>query len=50
MTYTPPYDLKGPETDVTALCDRYITVTPLTGVGELPGDSAATHLSAAFTN
>jgi 5'-nucleotidase len=28
-TYTPPYDLKGPETDVSALSERYITVSPL---------------------
>jgi 5'-nucleotidase len=29
MTYTPPFDLQGPETDVTSLCEGYITVTPL---------------------
>jgi 5'-nucleotidase len=29
MTYTPPYHLDGPETDVTSLCEGYITVTPL---------------------
>ena len=29
MTYTPPFHLEGPETDVTSLCDGYITVTPL---------------------
>ena len=29
MTYDPPYNLDGPETDVTSLCEGYITVTPL---------------------
>ena len=29
MTYNPPFHLEGPETDVTGLCDGYITVTPL---------------------
>lgn len=29
MTYEPPYNLEGPETDVTALSDNYVTVTPL---------------------
>src|SRR5580658_4161630 len=29
MTYNPPFDLVGPETDVTSLCEGYITVTPL---------------------
>lgn len=29
MTYAPPYNIEGPETDVTALSDSYITVTPL---------------------
>ena len=29
MTYNPPYNLEGPETDVTSLCEGYITVTPL---------------------
>ncbi len=29
MTYNPPFHLDGPETDVTSLCDGYITVTPL---------------------
>jgi 5'-nucleotidase len=29
MTYQPPYHLEGPETDVTALSDNYVTVTPL---------------------
>ena len=29
MTYEPPFDLEGPETDVTALAQGYITVTPL---------------------
>ena len=29
MTYNPPYNLEGPETDVTALTENYITVTPL---------------------
>ena len=29
MTYNPPYQLEGPETDVTSLCEGYITVTPL---------------------
>jgi 5'-nucleotidase len=38
------------DTDEALLLAGYITVTPITGVGELPGDSAATHLSAAFTN
>lgn len=38
------------DTDEALLAAGYITVTPITGVGELPGDSAAAHLSAAFTN
>jgi 5'-nucleotidase len=29
MTYAPPYHLEGNETDVTSLCEGYITVTPL---------------------
>jgi 5'-nucleotidase len=29
MTYNPPYNVDGPETDVTSLCNGYITVTPL---------------------
>ncbi len=29
MTYSPPFHLEGPETDVTSLCDGYVTVTPL---------------------
>ncbi len=29
MTYSPPYHLEGPETDVTSLSEGYITVTPL---------------------
>ena len=29
MTYEPPFHLEGPETDVTSLCEGYITVTPL---------------------
>jgi 5'-nucleotidase len=29
MTYTPPFNLEGPVTDVTSLCENYITVTPL---------------------
>ena len=29
MTYDPPFHLEGPETDVTSLCEGYITVTPL---------------------
>lgn len=29
MTYAPPYELEGPETDVTGLIEGYITVTPL---------------------
>jgi 5'-nucleotidase len=29
MTYQPPFDLEGPETDVTALTENYVTVTPL---------------------
>jgi 5'-nucleotidase len=29
MTYAPPYHVEGPETDVTSLCEGYITVTPL---------------------
>lgn len=29
LTYNPPYHLEGPETDVTSLCEGYITVTPL---------------------
>lgn len=28
-TYSPPYDLEGPESDVTSLSQGYITVTPL---------------------
>src|SRR4029077_20521924 len=28
-TYNPPYNLQGPETDVTSLCEGYITVPPL---------------------
>lgn len=46
-TLPPPTE---PDTDESLLLAGYITVTPLTGVGELPGDSAATHLTAAFTN
>jgi 5'-nucleotidase len=38
------------DTDEALLLAGYITVTPITGVGELPGDSAATHLTKAFTN
>ncbi|NEA32962.1 5'/3'-nucleotidase SurE [Streptomyces sp. SID13031] len=37
-------------TDEVLLAAGYITVTPITGVGELPGGSAATHLTKAFTN
>ena len=29
MSYTPPFDLQGDETDVTSLAEGYITVTPL---------------------
>ena len=29
LTYNPPHNLRGPETDVTSLCEGYITVTPL---------------------
>ena len=29
MTYTPPRELPGPETDITALSEGYIAVTPL---------------------
>lgn len=29
MTYEPPFYLEGPETDVSSLCEGYITVTPL---------------------
>ena len=29
LTYNPPFHLEGPETDVTSLCEGYITVTPL---------------------
>jgi 5'-nucleotidase len=29
MTYSPPFQLEGPETDVTSLSEGYITVTPL---------------------
>ena len=29
MTYTPPYHLDGPVTDVTSLSEGYVTVTPL---------------------
>ncbi len=29
MTYSPPYDTEGEETDVTSLAEGYITVTPL---------------------
>jgi 5'-nucleotidase len=29
MTYDPPYHVEGLETDVTSLCEGYITVTPL---------------------
>ena len=29
MTYNPPYHLEGLETDVTRLCEGYITITPL---------------------
>jgi 5'-nucleotidase len=39
-----------PDTDEALLLAGYITVTPVTGVGELPGDSAAAYLSAAFAN
>jgi 5'-nucleotidase len=38
------------DTDEALLLAGYITVTPITGVGELPGDSAAAHLTKAFTN
>jgi 5'-nucleotidase len=43
----PPTDT---DTDEALLLAGYITVTPITGVGELPGDSAATHLTKAFSN
>jgi 5'-nucleotidase len=29
LTYNPPLNLRGPETDVSSLCEGYITVTPL---------------------
>ncbi|KAJ3049069.1 hypothetical protein HK102_012565, partial [Quaeritorhiza haematococci] len=29
MTYTPPLEVSGPETDVTGLAERYVTVPPL---------------------
>ncbi len=29
ITYAPPYHLEGPETDVSALAEGYVTVTPL---------------------
>jgi 5'-nucleotidase len=29
LTYNPPHSLRGPETDVSSLCEGYITVTPL---------------------
>jgi 5'-nucleotidase len=29
MTYAPPFELEGPETDVTSLSEGFITVTPL---------------------
>ena len=29
MTYNPPYNIRGPETDVSSLSEGYITVTPL---------------------
>ncbi len=29
LTYTPPREVPGPETDVTALADGYVTVSPL---------------------
>jgi len=29
LTYNPPHHLRGPETDVSSLCEGYITVTPL---------------------
>jgi len=29
LTYAPPFNLEGPETDVTSLAEGYITVTPL---------------------
>ena len=29
ITYNPPYNVRGPETDVSSLCEGYITVTPL---------------------
>ncbi|WBQ02350.1 5'/3'-nucleotidase SurE [Kribbella sp. CA-293567] len=38
------------DTDEALLLAGYITVTPITGVGELPGNSAAAHLSTVFTN
>jgi len=47
QTLPPPTE---PDTDETLLQAGYITVTPLTGVAELPGTSAATHLTTAFTN
>jgi 5'-nucleotidase len=39
-----------PDTDEALLLAGYITVTPITGVQELPGDSAAAHLSSVFSN
>jgi 5'-nucleotidase len=29
MTYNPPFHISGEETDVTSLCEGYVTVTPL---------------------
>ncbi len=29
LTYAPPFHLEGPETDISAMADGYITVTPL---------------------
>jgi 5'/3'-nucleotidase len=29
LTYNPPHNVRGPETDVSSLCEGYITVTPL---------------------
>jgi 5'-nucleotidase len=29
MTYAPPFNLEGEESDVTSLANGYITVTPL---------------------
>jgi 5'-nucleotidase len=29
MTYDPPYNIEGLETDVTSLCQAYVTITPL---------------------